>query len=90
MYIGNLSGRRPKKGKVQKIIEVVEKIRNIDIYEDRRCPLVDKVISTDECFDICMVIEDGAPRRTAPAGAFDKDNCETVCQNCPYHEAMNG
>ncbi len=62
----------------------------IDIYEDRKCPLVDRLISTAECFDICMVIEDGAPKWTAPAEAFDKDNYEKTCQECPYHEAVNG
>lgn len=62
---------------------------SINIYENRICPLIDNEITTDECFDICMVVEDGAPKRTAPKGAFDKDNFEKICRSCPYHEAVN-
>ena len=62
---------------------------NFDINADRMCPLVDRVITTDDCFDICMVIEDDAPKRTALKGAFEKNNYKDICSRCPYHEAVN-
>lgn len=50
------------------------------------CPLLGKEIDGDgECFDISMVVEDGAPRDTAPREAFEKDNFREICLGCKNH-----
>ena len=42
-------------------------------------------ISEETCFDISMVVDDGAPAYTAPAEASEVENFKEVCKNCPNH-----
>lgn len=49
------------------------------------CPLIGTEIDVAVCFDICMVVDDGAPKWTAPAEAFTLDGYEETCSNCPNH-----
>ena len=51
-----------------------------DVY----CPLLGKNIEIPICFDISMVVDDGAPRWTAPEEAYI-DNFEKICSACPNH-----
>ena len=58
----------------------------MDINYPVCCPLMDNEEITEEiCFDIHMVIEDGAPKRTAPQKIFETPNYADVCTKCPYH-----
>lgn len=49
------------------------------------CPLMEREISMDECFDIHMVVEGAAPVYTAPEKATSVPNYREVCRNCRYH-----
>ena len=51
-----------------------------DVY----CPLLGKNIEIPICFDISMVVDDGAPRWTAPEEAYIY-NFEKICSTCPNH-----
>lgn len=49
------------------------------------CPLVGREIEIAVCFDICMVVDDGAPKWTAPEEAFAVAEFENICFKCPNH-----
>ncbi len=49
------------------------------------CPLMGEEIDAAICFDICMVVDDGAPQWTAPQEAFTPDDYEKICSKCPNH-----
>lgn len=57
----------------------------MDIVYPVKCPLMEREISADECFDIHMVVDGWAPKRTAPQKATSIDNYGEICKNCPYH-----
>lgn len=49
------------------------------------CPLMEEEIETEICFDISMVVDDGAPLWTAPKKATQLENFKEICLNCPNH-----
>lgn len=49
------------------------------------CPLMEDFIDEGTCFDIHMVIEDGAPKWTAPEKAMNNLNFKEICLKCPNH-----
>lgn len=50
------------------------------------CPLLNREIDGDgECFDISMVVYDGAPQYTAPKEASEHENFKEICLKCPNH-----
>lgn len=58
----------------------------MDIKYPVRCPLMDdEYIEEEICFDIHSVVDAGAPKRTAPKKAVQKENFEEICTNCPFH-----
>jgi len=50
-----------------------------------KCPLMGKEIVEEICFDISMVVEEGAPAYTALEEATKNQNYKEVCLNCPNH-----
>ena len=52
---------------------------------DRYCPIAKKMISEYECFDVHMVIEDGAPKWTARSEIVNQEDFEKRCCQCSYH-----
>lgn len=50
-----------------------------------RCPLMEKDIEEEVCFDIHMVAEGMAPVRTAPEKAVRNPNYREVCLKCENH-----
>lgn len=59
-----------------------EDLNNEEIY----CPLYKKNIKVEKCFDLAMVIDKLAPRRTTDFEIENTPNCENVCKNCKYHD----
>ena len=58
----------------------------MDIKYPVFCPLMDnELIEEEVCFDIHMVVDAGAPERTAPAKATSKERYKEICRNCKYH-----
>lgn len=54
--------------------------------EDRiLCPIINEFIDREDCFDVHMVIEDGAPVRTALKKICDVKNFKIICLKCKYH-----
>jgi hypothetical protein len=49
------------------------------------CPLMNKKIEENTCFDIHMVVSGEAPKYTAPEEIFNVLNYQSVCKNCKYH-----
>ncbi len=49
------------------------------------CELMNNEINEQTCFDIHMVVEKLAPKRTAPQQVFEKENWREICLNCPNH-----
>ena len=53
-----------------------------------RCPILERTLTVNECFDISMVAEDSAPSWTLPdelqdAGLTEKQ--KEICLKCEYH-----
>jgi hypothetical protein len=46
------------------------------------CPLMREEIEYGVCFDIQMVVQDGAPKWTAPETAITTENFEKICKSC--------
>lgn len=58
----------------------------MDINYPVSCPLMDNELIEEEiCFDIHMVVDAGAPERTAPAKAVNTDGFREICRKCKYH-----
>lgn len=57
----------------------------MDIEYPVNCPLMEREISMDECFDIHMVVEGAAPVYTAPEKATNTHDFKKICNNCKYH-----
>lgn len=57
----------------------------MDIKYPVMCPLMEEEIDAGICFDIHMVVERIAPKRTAPKKIYEKDDYEDICNNCKYH-----
>lgn len=49
------------------------------------CPLMDGDIDDGICFDIHMVVEDMAPKSTAPEKAVQTPGYKDICLKCPNH-----
>ena len=59
----------------------------MDIKYPVLCPLMDgELINEEICFDICSVVDAGAPKYTAPGRAVSKENFKEICTECPYHQ----
>ena len=48
------------------------------------CPIINKQITFDECFDCAMVAE-GAPSWTGVKEIVEKPNFEKICMKCINH-----
>lgn len=57
----------------------------MDTKNDRFCPLMEEIIRAEICFDIHSVVEDGAPRCTAPEKAVRTKDFEKICLHCRHH-----
>ena len=44
-----------------------------------------KKIDMNTCFDIHMVVEDGAPKHTAPEESYKLEDYVEICLHCKYH-----
>lgn len=49
------------------------------------CPLMNSIIDYKTCFDIHMIVEDGAPAWTGPAKATSVPDFKNICIKCKYH-----
>lgn len=49
------------------------------------CPLMGMKIENEICFDISMVVDDGAPDWSAPKEALLVPNFKEICTKCPSH-----
>ncbi|MGN1369649.1 MAG: hypothetical protein ACI4WX_12335 [Aristaeellaceae bacterium] len=49
------------------------------------CPMLNRNINMNTCFDIHMLIDDGAPDWTVPQEVFSVGNYKEICRACPYH-----
>ena len=56
--------------------------------EERFCPVVKRIISIQDCFDACMVLEDGSPRKFALSEIVDNKDFEKICKNCFYYKNL--
>ena len=64
-------------------------VKELDINDkERHCPVVNKIISMQDCFDACMVLEDGSPKRFALPGIVDNKDFEKICQGCFYYKNL--
>jgi len=52
--------------------------------DDRVCPIVGRIITAGECYDVHCVI-DGAPEWTAPKDIRTIDGYKEKCLKCPMH-----
>lgn len=51
-----------------------------------QCPLMKKEIEDGVCFDIHMVVEDGAPAWTVPKQVTDTPDYKNICLTCQNHK----
>lgn len=49
------------------------------------CPILNRQIKVAVCFDICMVVDDGAPEWSAPGEALAVPGFREICSSCPNH-----
>lgn len=61
--------------------------KNMYSDEDRMCPICNREISADICYEIVMCLTAGFKPSSVPEVEF-KDNKETrtICDNCPYSD----
>lgn len=52
--------------------------------DDRICPIVNKTISANDCFDVHSVLG-GAPEYVAPKEIIDVKDYAERCSSCPFH-----
>lgn len=50
------------------------------------CPLYKKEIDSGNCFDISMVVDKLAPKRTISKEIIEIRNYSEICNNCQYHD----
>ena len=53
--------------------------------ENRNCPIINKIINQRDCFDVQMVIQDGAPEHTALKEIINNKEYKKICRNCKYY-----
>ncbi len=51
-----------------------------------KCPIARRIIEDAECFDVHMVIQEGAPPWSAPQDVVDKPDFMQKCLSCPNHK----
>lgn len=51
-----------------------------------RCPIAGRVIDDAECFDVHMVVEEGAPLWSAPQDIVNMPDFRQQCLSCPHHQ----
>ena len=49
---------------------------------------VKKIISIQDCFDACMVLEDDSPKVFALSEIVDNKDFEKICKNCFYYRNL--
>lgn len=57
----------------------------MDVKYPVQCLLLRREIDRDTCFDIHMLLLDGAPAWTVPQEVLDTPDYAAVCRGCPYH-----
>lgn len=55
-------------------------------YSAHYCPILEKYIEDNICFDIVCVAEKEAPAWTAPQEAFLKSGSREICLNCEHNK----
>lgn len=64
-------------------------IKELNIKDkERLCPVVNKIISMQDCFDACMVLEDNSPKRFALSEIVDNKDFEKICRDCFYYKNL--
>ena len=54
----------------------------------RLCPVIKKIISIQDCFDACMVLEDNCPKEFGLSEIVDNNDLEKICKNCFYYKNL--
>lgn len=55
--------------------------------EDRLCPICNKIIDSEICYEIVMCLTAGFNTDSIPEIKFKKDNkTKDICNNCPYSD----
>ena len=68
----------------------------IDVFNKKmkenqiQCPIAGRLIDDRECFDVHMVIEEGAPLWSAPQDIVGKPDFRRQCLSCAYYHAYFG
>lgn len=57
----------------------------VDFEYPVNCPLLEKDISADTCFDIHGVVEGISPKNEAPEEIFKKSDYTEKCNACRFH-----
>ena len=52
--------------------------------QEIKCPLYNKTIKIDMCFDTIMVVDKKAPERTIEKRLNNKD--KEICKKCKYYD----
>lgn len=50
-----------------------------------QCPVAGRMIDDAECFDVYMVVEEGAPLWSAPQDIVNKPDFRKQCLACQHH-----
>lgn len=68
----------------------MEKIKNIDFEEDRYCPVFQRVIDCEWCYESLMgitkLIKKDCVRELDEIKSKDMDKALELCKNCKYSE----
>lgn len=57
----------------------------MDIKYPVCCPLLEKEIDAETCFDIHCVVDGGAPECIAPKAIFNNEKFREICKMCTFH-----
>ena len=49
---------------------------------------IKKIISIQDCFDACMVLEDNCPKQFGLSEIVDNNDFEKICKNCFYYKNL--
>ena len=50
-----------------------------------KCPIIEKEIEEDVCFEDCMISEGMCPERFAPEEMFEIEDFKQICFQCKNH-----
>lgn len=56
-----------------------------EIYPPVNCPVMQKIIPNEVCFDICLVAEGTSPESELPIGMTLTDDIVQKCMKCKNH-----